>query len=108
MLQSSLMPIFRIRLNCFPEMIALLDQGYDVVSAQRVTRSGEGIVKRYTASMFYWIIQKTVDKRIQPEVGDFRMFSRRAIDRRAAASRTASFYARHGCVAWFERGDSAI
>lgn len=63
----------------FPEMIALLEQGYDVVSAQRVTRNGEGIVKRYTASMFYWIIRKTVDKRIQPEVGDFRMFSRRAV-----------------------------
>ena len=63
----------------FPEMIALLEEGYDVVSAQRLTRSGEGIVKRYTASMFYWIIRKTVDKRIQPEVGDFRMFSRRAM-----------------------------
>jgi len=63
----------------FPEMLALLRQGYDVVSAQRLTRSGEGIVKRYTASMFYWIIRKTVDKRIQPEVGDFRMFSRRAM-----------------------------
>jgi dolichol-phosphate mannosyltransferase len=63
----------------FPEMIALLEEGYDVVSAQRVTRSGESIVKRYTASLFYWIIRKTVDKRIQPEVGDFRMFSRRAM-----------------------------
>jgi polyisoprenyl-phosphate glycosyltransferase len=63
----------------FPEMIALLQQGYDVVSAQRLTRSGDGIVKRYTAAMFYWIIRKTVDKRIQPEVGDFRMFSRRAV-----------------------------
>jgi polyisoprenyl-phosphate glycosyltransferase len=63
----------------FPEMIALLEQGYDVVSAQRLTRSGDGIVKRYTASLFYWIIRKTVDKRIQPEVGDFRMFSRRAM-----------------------------
>jgi polyisoprenyl-phosphate glycosyltransferase len=62
-----------------PEMIALLEQGYDVVSAQRLTRSGEGMVKRYTARMFYWIIRNAVDKRIQPEVGDFRVFSRRAI-----------------------------
>src|SRR6185369_14586724 len=63
----------------FPEMITLLEQGYDVVSAQRMTRSGESIVKRCTASLFYWIIRKAVDKRIQPEVGDFRMFSRRAL-----------------------------
>jgi polyisoprenyl-phosphate glycosyltransferase len=63
----------------FPEMIALLEEGYDVVSAQRLSRSGEGIIKRYTAKMFYWIIQRTVDTRIQAEVGDFRMFSHRAM-----------------------------
>src|SRR5437870_5375129 len=63
----------------YPEMIALLEEGYDVVSAQRLTRSGESFVKRYTANMFYWIIRKAVDNRIQPEVGDFRMFSRRAM-----------------------------
>jgi dolichol-phosphate mannosyltransferase len=62
-----------------PEMVALLEQGYDVVSAQRISRKGEGIVKRYTAKMFYWIIRKMVDERIPPEVGDFRLFSRRAI-----------------------------
>lgn len=62
-----------------PEMVTLLEQGYDVVSAQRLTRSGDGRVKRYTARLFYWIIQRMVDKRIQPEVGDFRMFSRRAV-----------------------------
>src|SRR5207244_5074564 len=51
-----------------PEMVALLEQGYDIVSAQRMSRSGEGRVKRYTARLFYWIIRKVVDKRIQPEV----------------------------------------
>ena len=44
-----------------------------------LTRSGEAMIKRYTATLFYWIMRKTVDKRIQPEVGDFRMFSRRAV-----------------------------
>jgi polyisoprenyl-phosphate glycosyltransferase len=62
-----------------PEMVTLLQQGYDVVSAQRISRSGDGPFKRATAKLFYWIIQKMVDERIQPEVGDFRMFSRRAI-----------------------------
>ena len=62
-----------------PEMVTLLEQGYDVVSAQRISRSGDGPFKRATARLFYWIIQKMVDERIQSEVGDFRMFSRRAI-----------------------------
>src|SRR5947208_2813183 len=62
-----------------PEMMALLEQGYDVVSAQRTTRTGDGMLKRYTAWLFYWVIRTMVDERIQVEVGDFRLFSRRAI-----------------------------
>jgi dolichol-phosphate mannosyltransferase len=62
-----------------PEMLTLLAQGYDVVSAQRTSRDGETAFKRLTARAFYWIFRKLVDERIQPEVGDFRMFSRRAI-----------------------------
>ena len=61
------------------QMLELLKQGYDVVSAQRVTRQGDGFLKRYTAKLFYWLMRKMVDDRIQNEVGDFRMFSRRAI-----------------------------
>src|SRR5579883_2827125 len=60
-------------------MMELLNQGYDVVSAQRVTREGDGFMKRRTAALFYALMRKMVDARIQNEVGDFRMFSRRAI-----------------------------
>src|SRR5689334_20682963 len=37
-----------------PEMLQLLEQGYDVVSAQRITRSGDSTLKRTTATLFYW------------------------------------------------------
>ena len=62
-----------------PQMLELLNQGYDVVSAQRITREGDGFLKRQTAKFFYWLMRKLVDSRLQNEVGDFRMFSRRAI-----------------------------
>jgi dolichol-phosphate mannosyltransferase len=62
-----------------PEMLSLLSRGYDVVSGQRHTREGETTFKRMTATMFYWVFRRLVDERLQPEVGDFRMFSRRAI-----------------------------
>src|SRR5436853_5892103 len=52
-----------------PEMLSLMDEGYDVVSAQRVTRSGEGMLKLLTAKIFYWLMRKMVDKRVQAEVG---------------------------------------
>jgi polyisoprenyl-phosphate glycosyltransferase len=81
-----------------PEMLTLLDNGYDVVSAQRLTREGDGFFKRYSAKFFYWVIRKMVNERIQNEVGDFRLFSRRAV----AALR--SFREQHrfmrGMVAW--------
>jgi dolichol-phosphate mannosyltransferase len=52
------------------------------VSAQRVTRQGDGLFKRATASVFYWIMRRAVDERLVPEVGDFRLFSRSVNDRK--------------------------
>src|SRR6476469_1628767 len=56
-----------------PRMLSLLEDGYDVVSAQRVKREGETFFKRYTAKMFYRLMRKLVDERLQDEVGDFRL-----------------------------------
>jgi dolichol-phosphate mannosyltransferase len=61
------------------DMIRLYEEGFDVVSAQRITRRGDSAYKRLTARLFYWIMRKAVDPRIIPEVGDFRLFSRNAL-----------------------------
>jgi polyisoprenyl-phosphate glycosyltransferase len=62
-----------------PEMVALYRQGFDVVSAQRVGREGEGLFKRGTAALFYGLMRRAVDERLTPQVGDFRLFSRAAV-----------------------------
>lgn len=62
-----------------PEMLRLLQQGYEVVSAQRETRHGDSMFKRSTAGAFYWFMRRFVDPRLSPEVGDFRLFSRAAV-----------------------------
>lgn len=62
-----------------PEMFGLFQSGYHLVSAQRQSRPGDGAFKRLTATMFYWSMRRFVDKRLQPEVGDFRLFSRPAV-----------------------------
>jgi polyisoprenyl-phosphate glycosyltransferase len=62
-----------------PQMLELYLQGYDVVSPQRISRQGESLFKRGTASLFYWLIHKFVDDRIHSEVGDFRLLSRAAV-----------------------------
>ncbi|WP_422924149.1 glycosyltransferase family 2 protein [Singulisphaera sp. PoT] len=81
-----------------PQMVSLYEQGYDVVSAQRVGREGEGLFKRGTAALFYGLMKRAVDERLQAQVGDFRLFSRGAV----AALR--GFREQHrflrGLVAW--------
>lgn len=62
-----------------PEMLGLMRQGYDVVSAQRQARPGDGMWKRSTAAAFYWFMRRFIDRRLAPEVGDFRLFSRSAV-----------------------------
>jgi dolichol-phosphate mannosyltransferase len=81
-----------------PEMVALYRQGYDVVSAQRVGREGEGLFKRATAALFYGLMRRAIDERLRPQVGDFRLYSR------AAVTALRGFREQHrflrGLVAW--------
>lgn len=62
-----------------PRMVDLLRQGYDIVSPQRVKRMGETLFKRITADAFYWLMRRAIDPRLPAEVGDFRLFSKRAL-----------------------------
>lgn len=62
-----------------PEMVRLYQEGYDVVSPQRVSRLGDTWFKRKTARVFYWFMKKLVDERLPEEVGDFRLLSHSAV-----------------------------
>ena len=54
--------------------------GYDVVYGRRTDREGEPWLKVFTAKWFYRIINRLSDVKIPPDVGDFRLLSRRAVD----------------------------
>ncbi len=62
-----------------PQMMELLQEGYDVVSPQRVSRQGETLFKKWTAALFYRLMARMADGRLTADVGDFRLFSRRAV-----------------------------
>jgi glycosyltransferase involved in cell wall biosynthesis len=81
-----------------PEMVRLWREGFDVVSPQRVSRPGDGWVKRKTASLFYMLMRKLVDRRIPKEVGDFRLLSRRAVDALSQFREEHRFL--RGMIAW--------
>ena len=63
-----------------PELVGYFCDGYDVVYAQRISRSGEGIVKRGTAHLFYRLIKGFSRVKIPADTGDFRLLSRRAVE----------------------------
>jgi polyisoprenyl-phosphate glycosyltransferase len=62
-----------------PQMLDLFDQGYDIVSPQRISRQAETAFKRWSAKLFYRVVSLMTDQQTTPDVGDFRLFSRRAV-----------------------------
>jgi dolichol-phosphate mannosyltransferase len=79
-------------------MIALFHQGYDIVSPQRKAREGETVFKRWTAKLFYKLLSRMADQPLTPDVGDFRLFSRRAV--LAIRSLREQHRYMRGMVAW--------
>ncbi|MGB0498770.1 MAG: glycosyltransferase family 2 protein [Rubricella sp.] len=81
-----------------PDMIALMDRGYDVVYGRRVERIGETAFKRASAHLFYRLINRISDVPIPQDTGDFRLVSRRALDAFLDMPEKARFV--RGMFAW--------
>lgn len=62
-----------------PAMVKLFTEGYDVVSPQRVSRRSDTWFKRTTAALFYSLMRHLADTPMPAQVGDFRLFSHRAV-----------------------------
>jgi dolichol-phosphate mannosyltransferase len=63
-----------------PEMIAIWQQGYEVVYGVRESREGESRFKLWTAKLFYASIDRLSDIRIPRAAGDFRLIGRKALN----------------------------
>lgn len=81
-----------------PDMIALMEQGADVVYGQRRMREGESLFKRASAAAFYRLIGRLTDVEIPPDTGDFRLMTRRVLDLLLAMPERHRFI--RGMVAW--------
>ena len=88
------------------QMLELYRQGYDVVSAQRQSREHDSAWKRATASGFYWLMRRTVDERVKPEVGDFRLLSRPAVDALRGFREQHRFM--RGLIAWLGLREATV
>jgi len=81
-----------------PDMMALMDQGADVVYGQRRQRDGESLFKRASAAAFYRLIGRMTDVEIPLDAGDFRLITRRVLELLTAMPERHRFV--RGMVAW--------
>jgi len=88
------------------EMMALMDQGYDVVYGQRQERDGETLFKRASAAAFYRLLNRLIDVRIPVDTGDFRLMSRKALAHLNAMPEQFRFV--RGMVAWIGLRQTAL
>lgn len=63
-----------------PEMLDELEKGFDDVYACRAHRNGETWMKKKSSQLYYKWLKKISDIPVQENTGDFRIFSRKAID----------------------------
>ena len=80
------------------ELMARMDEGADVVYARRRRRASESLLKLATAHMFYRLLRLLSDVEIPEDTGDFRLISRRIVDRLNDMPEQDRFL--RGMVAW--------
>jgi len=85
-------------LEVIHQMVEQYRAGYDVVCGQRVARSGESVFKKFTAWVFYRSMRVFFLKSLPPDVGDFRLMSRRCLDSLREMRELHRFL--RGMVAW--------
>jgi len=62
-----------------PTLIALYQQGYDIVLTQRVEATDEGSFKKVTSRGFYWLINRLSQTEVVAGSADFRLMSREVV-----------------------------
>lgn len=62
------------------QLIEQWQKGADVVLAKRRDRSSDGPLKRYSARLFYQLLNRIAHTPIEENVGDFRLLDRQVVD----------------------------
>lgn len=81
-----------------PEMINLVQQGYDVVQAQRIDEAPGLSFKKITSELFYFLLNKISGTHIHPGAADYRALSRQAMEAVKAMPEYHRFL--RGMISW--------
>jgi polyisoprenyl-phosphate glycosyltransferase len=63
-----------------PDLLQIAEDGYDVVYAVRTPDDAEGLLKRLSAKLFYWLLNRLTSLELPEGAADFRFMSRRVVD----------------------------
>ncbi len=80
------------------KMVTQWKDGSQIVYAHRRSRARDGIFKKLSAWMFYWLINKISDVEIPTDVGDYRLLDRAVVDYLNSLPEYSRFL--RGLVAW--------
>jgi polyisoprenyl-phosphate glycosyltransferase len=89
-----------------PQMWSKMNEGFDVVYGKRTTRPNETAFKLATAYWFYRILRILAEVEIPTDTGDFRLMSRRIVDRLVSMPERDRFI--RGMVAWLGGRQAAV
>jgi polyisoprenyl-phosphate glycosyltransferase len=81
-----------------PEMIRLVEQGYDIVQTQRVDAAQNASFKKWTSGLFYSLLNVISGTQVRPGTADFRAMSRQAVQGLKAMPEYHRFL--RGMVSW--------
>ena len=80
------------------EMLKKYEEGYEVVLGKRADRSSDSYLKKKSAELFYRFHNKISKPKIEENVGDFRLMSRKVVDELVKLSESQLFM--KGLLSW--------
>ena len=93
-----------------PELIATFiekwHEGFDVVYGVRRHRGADTLMKRWSATKFYWILNKISGVQIPANTGDFRLMDRRVVEATCRLREKSRFM--KGIFAWVGFRQTAV
>lgn len=79
-------------------LIAKWREGYQVVNTVRGETEGAGVLKRWTSSTFYWLMNRISDTPIEPGAADFRLLDRKVVAQLTRLNESQLFL--RGLIGW--------
>lgn len=61
--------------SLIPQLLDALNEGFDLVNTKRNKTADSGILKRTTSTLFYSLLNKISDVKIEPNAADFKAFN---------------------------------